>query len=112
MEIGVLGSGTVGRVVGAKLASLGHEVTIGSRDPAALLARAEKGPMEQETFVERHARNAEIAVVTFTATPFGWKHVVGLGDISTARGTEMTMPLWLRLFGALGTPVFNVSVVS
>jgi len=37
--------------------------------------------------------------VTFAATPFGWKHVVYLGDISTARGTEMTLPLWLRSSG-------------
>lgn len=35
-----------------------------------------------------------------------------LGDISTARETEMTMPPWLRLFGALCTPAFNVSVVT
>jgi len=33
MRIGVLGTGEVGRVLGAGFASHGHQVTIGSRDP-------------------------------------------------------------------------------
>ena len=31
--------------------------------------------------------------------------------ISTARGTEMYLALWVRAMGALGTPLFNVRVV-
>lgn len=44
---------------------------------------------------------------------FGWtpEQVIDLGDITTARGTEMYLPLWLRLFGAGGTPNFNVHIV-
>ncbi|MEA5453120.1 NAD(P)-binding domain-containing protein [Sinomonas sp. JGH33] len=34
MEIGILGSGLVGRTLGAKFLELGHRVTIGSRDAA------------------------------------------------------------------------------
>src|SRR5262249_5842027 len=30
----------------------------------------------------------------------GWKNVIDLGDITTARGTESYMPLWLRLYMA------------
>ena len=43
---------------------------------------------------------------------FGWldKNIVDLGDISTARGTEMMMPIWLRLFGKLKTPYFNFHI--
>ncbi|WP_369037885.1 NADPH-dependent F420 reductase [Streptomyces adonidis] len=33
MKIGLLGTGNVAKVVGSKLVSLGHEVTLGSRDP-------------------------------------------------------------------------------
>ena len=33
---------------------------------------------------------------------FGWKEVLDLGDITGARGTEMYLPIWLRLWGALG----------
>lgn len=43
---------------------------------------------------------------------FGWRHVIDLGDITTARGTEMILPLWVRLMGALGTPMFGIKVVQ
>lgn len=36
VRVGVLGSGDVGKVLAAGFASLGHEVTIGSRDPEKL----------------------------------------------------------------------------
>ncbi len=39
MRIGVLGTGEVGSAVGGKLAALGHEVMLGSRDPASRSAR-------------------------------------------------------------------------
>lgn len=42
---------------------------------------------------------------------FGWKDVIDLGGIAQARGTEMFLPLWVRLYGALRTPEFNVKVV-
>jgi 8-hydroxy-5-deazaflavin:NADPH oxidoreductase len=44
---------------------------------------------------------------------FGWKpaNIVDLGDITGARGTEMYLPLWLRLWGALGSPIFNIQIV-
>ena len=37
--------------------------------------------------------------------------MIDLGDISTARGAEMYLPLWLRLMGSLGTASFNIKVV-
>ena len=44
---------------------------------------------------------------------FGWKpaSIIDLGDITNSRGTEMFLALWVRLWGALGTPHFNVHVV-
>jgi 8-hydroxy-5-deazaflavin:NADPH oxidoreductase len=41
----------------------------------------------------------------------GWTDIIDLGDISTARGTEMLLPIWLRLFGALQKPIFNFKIV-
>lgn len=43
---------------------------------------------------------------------FGWPReaIVDLGGIEAARGTEMYLPLWLRLMGALGTADFNIQV--
>ena len=40
----------------------------------------------------------------------GHTDVIDLGDLSTARGTEMLLPVWLRLMGALGTPMFNFKI--
>jgi predicted dinucleotide-binding enzyme len=42
---------------------------------------------------------------------FGWEDIIDLGDITTARGPEMYLPLWLRLWGALGTGILTVRVV-
>ena len=42
---------------------------------------------------------------------FGWKDVVDLGDITNARGTEMWVALWVRLYGALQTPMFGMKIV-
>jgi 8-hydroxy-5-deazaflavin:NADPH oxidoreductase len=39
MKIGVLGTGPVGQTIAARLASLGHAVFVGTRDPAATVAR-------------------------------------------------------------------------
>lgn len=49
--------------------------------------------------------------VTDLLRSMGHTDVVDLGDISTARGTEMMLPVWLRLYGALGTPAFNFKIV-
>ncbi|MGH8835087.1 MAG: NADPH-dependent F420 reductase [Actinomycetes bacterium] len=49
--------------------------------------------------------------VTALLTSFGHTDVIDLGDLSSARGAEMYLPLWLRLMGALNTPLFNIKVV-
>lgn len=45
---------------------------------------------------------------------FGWieKNILDLGDITTARGTEMYLPIWLRIWGATNNGAFNIKVVS
>jgi predicted dinucleotide-binding enzyme len=50
-------------------------------------------------------------VVTGLLAELGHRDIIDLGDITSARGAEMVLPLWLRLFGALGTPDFNFKVV-
>ncbi|MDQ0030438.1 NADPH-dependent F420 reductase [Arthrobacter bambusae] len=49
--------------------------------------------------------------VTGLLKEFGHRDVIDLGDITTARGTEILLPVWLRLWGALGTPEFNFKIV-
>jgi 8-hydroxy-5-deazaflavin:NADPH oxidoreductase len=224
MKIAVLGTGMVGRALAARLSGLGHDVTIGTRDPAATLARTEPDGMGNPPFsawasehtevrlavlaeaaadaelivnatngsgavpaleqagadhlagkvlidianpldfsqgfpptlfvkdtdslgeqIQRafpHARvvktlntmNANLmvdpaslgvessvfvsgndaaakATVTELLESFGHTDIIDLGDISTARGTEMLLPVWLRLMGALDTAAFNFKIV-
>jgi predicted dinucleotide-binding enzyme len=49
--------------------------------------------------------------VTALIKSFGWKDIIDLGDITTARGTEHYLTLWIRLLGALQTPMFSIKVV-
>jgi predicted dinucleotide-binding enzyme len=226
MKIGILGTAVVGKTLAGKLASLGHDVTIGTRDPAASRARTERGSFGEpplSAFLAEHptvglgtfaeaaghgeivlnatsgqgalaalalagAANldgkvlvdlsnpldfsrgmpptltvcnddslgeriqrafprakvvktlntvnadlmvapallaggdhtmfvcgddpgAKAAVTGYLKDWFGWRDVVDLGGIAMARGTEMYLPLWVRLYGALRTPMFSVKVV-
>lgn len=225
MKIAVLGTGSVGRVLAARLAALGHETVIGTRDVAVTLGRTEAGGRGEPTFAAWLEANPEVTVAsyrdasasadlvvnatngagslaaltaaggenlagkilidvsnpldfsagmpptlfvkdtdslgeqlqrafpdtrvvktlnTMTASlqadpgqlaggdhsvfvsgddasakeqvtallrSLGHTDVIDLGDITTARGVEMYLPLWLRLWGALGTGTLNVKVV-
>jgi hypothetical protein len=63
-------------------------------------------------FISGNDAAAKATVGEFLKTQFGWKELVDLGDITTARGTECYLPLWIRLWGALKTPYFNVKIVK
>ena len=222
MDIAVLGTGMVGQALAARLHELGHRVVVGTRDPAATLARTDDDgtsayaawsaahpEVTVATFADAAARaelvvnassgGATLAVLELvgaghlagkvlldlsnpldfsagfppslfvkdtdslaetvqrafpearvvkslntlnatlmvdpaslgeTSTVFvcgddaearsvvrglleqlGHDDVIDLGDLSAARGTEMLLPLWLRLMGTLGTAHFNFRVV-
>ncbi len=224
MKIAVLGTGTVGRAIATRLSGLGHDVTVGTRDPEATRARNEPDAMGTPPFSAWATENQGVALATYaeasttadlvvnatggsgtlaaleqagaeslagkvlidisnpldfsqgfpptlfvkdtdslgeqiqrefpqarvvktlntmnadlmvdpaslgaessvfvsgddaaakqTVTEllesFGHTDVIDLGDISTARGTEMLLPVWLRLMGALGTSAFNFKIV-
>jgi len=225
MRYAVLGTGTVGRTIAAKLTALGHEVAVGTRDPQATLARTEPDAMGTPPFAQWQQGHPQVRLATFaeaaasadavvnatsgagalaaldlagadnldgkplldianpldfsqgmppslnpvntdslgeqiqrafpgakvvktlntmnsqimvdpakvpgehnvfvsgndadakkTATEllvsFGWPatSILDLGDITTARGTEMLLPIWLRLWGALGHADFNFHI--
>ncbi len=73
-------------------------------DPALL------GVVDHAVFMSGDDADAK-ATVAGLLREFGWIDIVDLGDLTTARGTEMLLPLWLRLMGALGTPAFNFKIV-
>ncbi len=209
MRIAVLGTGTVGRSLSDRLAELGHDVVMGTRDPEATAARKDPPAARLATYAEA-ARGADLvvnateghatldvlhragahglagtvlldvsnpldfsqgfppslsvsntdslaekvqrafpdtrvvkslntlnanlmvhpetlpeptsvfvsgddaeakALVSELLTALGHQDVIDLGDLSTARGTEMWLPLWLRIMGSLGTAEFNLRIV-
>jgi 8-hydroxy-5-deazaflavin:NADPH oxidoreductase len=65
MNIGVLGTGMVGQIVGGALAARGHTVMIGTRDVAKSLANTEKSAMGMPGFGTWHKNNQHIKVGTF-----------------------------------------------
>lgn len=48
--------------------------------------------------------------VTGLLEGLGHRDIIDLGDVTAARGTEMLLPLWLRLRGTLGSGAFNFKV--
>jgi len=69
------------------------------------------GGGDHTVFVSGNDPEAKALVTSLLTEGFGWRDVVDLGDIATARGPEMLMALWLRLMGSLQTPMFNIKVV-
>lgn len=224
MRIAVLGTGMVGRALAARLDELGHDVTVGTRDPGTTRARTEPDATGGTTFAGWHEAHPAVALATFAEAAagaelvvnassgvatldvlhlagaenlagkplldisnpldfsadfppslfvkdtdslaervqrefpqarvvkslntltaelmvhpqalgtsstvfvsgddadakaavtallesFGHDDVIDLGALETARGTELLLPVWLRLMGALGTATFNFKVV-
>lgn len=64
---------------------------------------------EHDIFVSGNDTDAKKTVSGLLET-FGWKRIVDLGDISTARGTESYLHFWLRMMQAFGTADFNICV--
>jgi predicted dinucleotide-binding enzyme len=65
---------------------------------------------EHTVFVSGNDAPAKAAVAEVLKS-LGWKDVLDLGDVSSARGPEMYMAMWLRLWGATGTVAVNIKVV-
>lgn len=69
-------------------------------------------PGEHDVFVSGNDAGAKHKVTEILREWFGWKSVIDLGDITTARGTEAYLLFWLRLWGSQGTGTFNIKVVA
>ena len=75
-------------------------------NPAAL-------PGDHVIFMSGNDADAKSRVSTLLQESFGWKagNIIDMGDITTARGTEMILPIWVRLYGSFQTPMFNFQIV-
>ncbi|MCC7073690.1 MAG: NAD(P)-binding domain-containing protein [Deltaproteobacteria bacterium] len=66
---------------------------------------------EHTLFLCGDDEGAKAQVRTLLCEGFGWTDVIDLGGMRAARGTEMYLPLWISLWGALKTPSFSIRVV-
>ena len=65
MNIAVLGTGVVGRTLAARLDGLGHDVAIGTRDPAATMARTEPGGFGTPPYPQWQAGHPGVRLLSF-----------------------------------------------
>ena len=103
MNIGVLGTGIVGQTMAARLAGLGHEVMIGTRDPAAALGRTEPDQYGNPPFPVWREQHPEIGLGTFAlASP-----LQGLGVIKTwtAPTSNESVPITFKQSIAANEPL-------
>ncbi len=77
---------------------------------ASLMVEPKSLGESSTVFVSGEDATAKALVVEILES-FGHDDVIDLGGIETARGTEMLLPIWLRLMGTLGTGQFNFKVV-
>ena len=67
-------------------------------------------PGDSDVFMSGNDAAAKAQVTEILKSWFGWRSVIDLGDITSARGTEMLLPIWLRLWGTFKTPNINFHI--
>jgi predicted dinucleotide-binding enzyme len=68
---------------------------------------------DHEVFMAGNDEGAKSAV-SGLLREFGWRpeHIRDLGPLDTARGLEMWLPLWIRIYVLQGNRMFNIKLVS
>jgi predicted dinucleotide-binding enzyme len=66
---------------------------------------------DHHVFVSGNDLEAKMQVTELLRT-FGWIHIFDLGDLTTARGAEAYVLLWVRLYGALNTGMVNLKIMK
>lgn len=62
-------------------------------------------------FISSNDLDAKAPVIELLRS-FGWIHIFDLGDLSTTRGTEAYVLLWVRLYGAMNTSMINLKTMK
>jgi len=65
---------------------------------------------DHHVFISANDVEAKSQVVDLLRS-FGWTNIFDLGDLSTARGAEAYALLWVRLYGAMNTGMFNIKIM-
>lgn len=79
---------------------------------AAVMIDPARVPGHHTVFVSGNDKHAKGKVMDFLRS-LGWLSIIDLGDITSARAAEQLLPLWVRLYAALGnTADFNIAVMK
>ena len=89
MKIAVLGTGVVGQTLAEKLESLGHEVTMGTRDVNKAITSLEKDSFGRPGFGDWHKNHSNINVATFADAALNGEFIInatnGMGALSALK---------------------------
>ena len=69
-------------------------------------------PEPTDMFMAGNDADAKAQVHTILTDWFGWQSVRDFGGIEQSRGLESFLPFWIRLWGQVGSPNFNIRVVT
>jgi predicted dinucleotide-binding enzyme len=75
-----------------------------------VMVDAKKSGGDPTMFISGNNKEAKAEVIKIL-NQFGWSDIIDLGDISTARGTEMLLPIWLRTWQATGNGHFAFKII-
>src|SRR5688572_18877793 len=75
-----------------------------------VMVDAKKSGGDPTMFVSGNNPEAKAEVLEILKQ-FNWTDIIDLGDITTARGTEMLLPIWLRTWMATGNGYFAFKIV-
>ena len=79
---------------------------------AAVMVEPVRVPGRHTVFVSGNDKHAKGRVSDLLRS-LGWQSIIDLGDITSARAAEQLLPLWVRLYTALGsTADFNIAVMK
>jgi 8-hydroxy-5-deazaflavin:NADPH oxidoreductase len=67
---------------------------------------------DHAVFVCGNDEGAKGKVTEILKTWFGWREIIDLGDITNSRGTEMMLPIWIRLYGKFQHANFNFHITK
>jgi len=79
---------------------------------ANVMTDPDKVPGRTDVFVSGNDLKAKEAVTEILRNWFGWKSIIDLGDITTSRGVEMYMILWVYLRRVVDAERFNIKVMT
>ena len=83
--------------------------TLNTMNATVMVDPASVAGGDHSVFVSGNDADAK-SVVAGLLADLGHRDIIDLGDITTARGTEMLLPIWLRLWGAFGNADFNFKI--